>query len=95
MAVLAPIFWTMAAYYARKTIEQKTYVTNELAIDRSLSLSVIQTSLFVAFICTHDITLQVFFEGCIVGFFFLIGSILSLKGLETGPGGPVNALNKS
>ena len=41
MACMAPIFWTIAAYYARKTIERKAYVTNDLAIDRSLFIAVI------------------------------------------------------
>ena len=44
---------------------------------------------------THELDWSHFLEGQIVGLFFLVGSILSLKGLATGPGGPVNALNKS
>ncbi len=94
-AVLAPLFWTTKAYFARKSIEAKLFITTrDLALDSALFHSSSQTVLFCIYLWfnSEGVSFSHFLQGQLTGAFFLLGGIFAMKGIETGPGGPVNAL---
>ena len=93
-AVLAPFFWTFKAFFARKSLESKLFFTmKDLALDSALLHSSSQTVLFCIYLYfSETVSLSHFIQGQFTGLFFLMGGIFAMKGIETGPGGPVNAL---
>ena len=82
------------SYYIRKTVEEKSYQTNDLTIDRNLSESILKTLSLIFFICflkadDEEIGLQIIVESQIAGLLFILGTMAELKGLQYGPGGVI------
>ena len=48
--------------------------------------------MYAAFLSTHEFKWNEFIEGQLTGFFFILGCLCYMTAMQTGPGGPINAL---
>jgi len=90
--ILGPIFWTFKAFFLRSAIERKTFKTWDIGVDHTLYQAAFQTLIFVAYVCTNELSMDEFWQGQLVGVFFLMGGVFATMAYESGPGGPINAI---
>ena len=93
--LLAPFSWTFAAYYVRKTVEQKSFKTWDLGVDSQLYFSIIQCFIYFAYELNHDFDLIEFLLGQLVGVLFTFGYVSYTMAFATGPGGPIIAISRT
>ncbi len=63
MGLSAPLFWTFRTYFTRRTINDKSYEVNDLAIDTVLAQAIIQTLIYAAYLSANDFDLNEFIQG--------------------------------
>ena len=92
MGLTAPFIWTFKAFYIRLSLHNKLWPIFDLSIDQMFYYGIASSVLFFIYIAQNPFEWNVFIEGCLTGFFFLMGTIFTMVAYDKGPGGPVNAL---
>mmetsp|Transcript_22104 Transcript_22104/g.27190 ORF Transcript_22104/g.27190 Transcript_22104/m.27190 type:complete len:98 (+) Transcript_22104:534-827(+) len=58
--ILAPLFWTTKAYFLRLTIWNNWFRTWDMGIDHMIFQALMQTVIYVAYLCSHDFIMNEF-----------------------------------
>ena len=94
-ALIAPIIWTIMAYYIRVSEKHYNYDLFDLAVDAQVYQNVLATLIYLVITFREGFEGKLLLEGSLTAIFFLIGDICRTLAYKDGPGGPINALTNT
>ena len=91
-AISAPLFWTAKTYYTRLVIDTKAFHIWDFSVDSMLGTGLNSLVWLTFYFAFSGFEWSEFLSAQCGAFFGTIGMLCCMNALETGPGGPINAI---